>query len=408
MSKAEKSITVYTPFFDRLLLSLLRTQSDIDPEQITVVTDLVPASLLESPNQLRAIKRAITEGFSIRSLGGLHAKVLLVDDKYATAGSQNFTSKGRRNKEVTVVPSEALDGSRFIETLIGWREQGEEIDGELVDILISKLTRRIKQHKKLLQETQSEFEEILEEHQLGKQAALISRLEELERQSRVRMSRGVIYATIEYLFDGWNSYMTLMADHGCDMTRWIVENSDGTTEPYRLSRLSMYPMILAESHRMGFARIGKTRITYIRNSLNWTNNKLEVGYMMLDVNITFPKTDTKKRNIVVKLSNSYLGSSCEFAVLFTGDSSQVVRKRYFKSRGYRQDQHELFVTALENDFFASTKLFEDFFRRFFCRFTYATLCRDHKNAEDYLKGTRFRLSVIQYQENPFLVITRMQ
>jgi len=215
------------------------------------------------------------------------------------------------------------------------------------------------------------------------------------------------YASIDYDSSEWGGYESLRADNEYDMTSWIIEKPDGSVEPYRLSRLSMYPMILADSNRMGFARIGKTRISYIRKGLNWTNRNLTVDNLPLKVNITFPESDTRKRNIIVKLSHSHFGS-CEFDVLFKGDSSVMVEKRYSKGGAYWENEHDSFVKTLEKGFFASTVHLDEFFQRFFTHFTYSELGRDHKNVRDFLDGSRYRLSVIQYQENPFLVLKKVR
>lgn len=404
VSEAEESITVYSPFFDRLLISLLGN-AQLDNENITIVTDLNPSSLLELPNQLRTLKRALSEGITVLSTPRLQAKVLLIDDKFVAAGSQNFTSYSRKSKECTVIPAATMAGSCFVVTLIRWRDDATSVDEDFVDTLLSKLSRRIRQHEELLDKTEAEFADLLEQHEEEKHNALLRRLEDLERQSRIRMSQGVAYASIEHIYGEWDDYDSLMADHEYDMTRWVIDKPGGDTKPYRLSRLSMYPIIIAETGRMGFARIGKTRITYVRKGLNWTEKRLEVGDHSLGVTITFPDKDTKKRNIVVRLNHPSRGT-CEAAFLFTGDAFRLVRKRYFKGNAHWKDQHEAFVNELDAGFFRSPDKLNSFFGRFFTRFTYKELGRDNKNVRDYLKGTRFRLSVIQFEGNPVLVVKK--
>ena len=405
VSEAEDCITIYSPFFDRLLISLLGNTC-LDNEDITIVTDLNPASILELPNQLQAIKHALSSGISVLTISRLHAKVLLTDDKYITTGSQNFTSYGRKSKECTVGPTESLKDTKFVNTLLRWREEAEPVVEDLIDILISKLSTRIKQHKKLIEETHTEFDKLLEEYEHEKQNALIRRLPELERKSRIKMSQGKAYASIKYIYGEYDGYYSLVADHQYNMTQWLKENPEGTTKPYRLNRLTMYPIILAESNRMGFARIGNKRITYIRESLSWTDRKLKVGDMLLAVDINFPKTDTKKRNIVVKLSHPHLGS-CKVSFLFTGDAARLTGKRYFKGKPSWRDGHEGFVEALDNQFFDSPEELNSFFSRFFTGFTYNKLGLHNKNVLEYLKEERFRLSIIQFQGNPFLVVKKM-
>jgi phosphatidylserine/phosphatidylglycerophosphate/cardiolipin synthase-like enzyme len=110
VSRAKDSITIYSPYFDKIRLYLLGNTL-LENARITVVTSLDLDSILEMPYQLRTIKRALSKGISVVETQNLHAKVLLVDDKYITTGSQNFTSHGRKSKECTVIPREALDGT---------------------------------------------------------------------------------------------------------------------------------------------------------------------------------------------------------------------------------------------------------------------------------------------------------
>ena len=67
VSEAENSITVYSPYFNRLIISLLGN-ANIDNEDITIVTELRPDYLLENPNQLKIIKKAISEGIKVLTI----------------------------------------------------------------------------------------------------------------------------------------------------------------------------------------------------------------------------------------------------------------------------------------------------------------------------------------------------
>jgi hypothetical protein len=384
---------------------LLETCTELENKQIAVITDFNPASILEQPHQLRTIKKALSKGIPVLSLANLHAKVLLVDDIYVATGSQNFTYRGRKNKECSAVPREPMKGTRFVETLLHWRELAMPVDEDLVDSLVSQLESKIWQHNKLLKETQAEFDSICKSHEQKKQNALIRRLEELERQSRIRMSQGIVYASIDYVPNDGGRYESLLADNEYDMTRWIIEKPDGSIVPYRLDRLSMYPMILADSNRMGFVRIGKTRISYIRSSLNWTDRTLTINGVPLNVNITFPGNDTRKINITIKVSHQNYGA-CEFDIIFTGDSTKVVEKRYFKGSEYHINEQKALYSSLENSFFASEEGLDKFFERSFVHFKFNKIDRTRKNVRDYLDGSRYRLSIIQYHSNPFLVLRK--
>jgi hypothetical protein len=402
---AQTGITVFAPFMDRLLMSLLSINSTLPPTAVTVVTDFSSELLLELPNQLKTIKRLMQNGVQVLRLDGLHAKVLLVDETAVVLGSQNFTSRARRNREVSASPLPSLAGTRFLETLQVWRSKAQPVDEDYIDMLLARLRRHVKRHKEIHKDAGETLRKADEEYERQKQDNLLRRLADLEKQSRIRIAHGAVYATIQSVMGPWDAFDTLLADPEYDMTRWSVTNPDGKTEPYRISRLSMFPMLIPETMRMGFARVGKTRITYIRKSLDWTNRKLQVGDLFLNVSITFPDTDTKRRNITIKLTDSWRGS-CDCAFLFTGDSVRLVKHTFHRGSPHWEEEHRQLTDLLDKDFFGRSEAMDEFFRRFFDHFTYAELGRDDHNVRDYLKGTRFRLSVIQYMNNPFLVVRK--
>ena len=137
---AEKSLTVFSPYLDPLVRTLIG-RSGLAPDSVIVVTDLSPASGAgDYPAQLHALRHLIEDGVEVRSLQRLHAKVLLVDDSRATVGSQNFTRYARSSKETTALPDRDLAGSVFVETLIEWREQALPVDAGLIQMLLDGLT----------------------------------------------------------------------------------------------------------------------------------------------------------------------------------------------------------------------------------------------------------------------------
>jgi hypothetical protein len=400
VASAKTNITIFTPYFDRVLLALLNANSTLDKQQIIIVTDFTPDTALELPNQLRTTKKLLSRGISVLSLQGLHAKVLLVDGNITCIGSQNFTSRGRKNKETSVLPSAMLGNSRFVKILNEWRAQAREVTEEEVDELLSQLTPLFRKHRKIHEDIQAEFDEIVERHEKVRNTLASHRLEELEKQSQIKLAQREVYANIERHPNG---YATLMVDTGGDLTNWVIVNADGSRTPYKLKRYSMYPVILADSYRMGFARICKTRITYLRRVVLLSGRIIgDIGFRM-SVHVTFPKMETEKKNIIVKLTHENLGS-CEFAALFNGESVTIREKSYAKGR--MLDNPDYFVSVLEEKLFKSENALEELFRYCFSPFTYDRLGIKDKNVRNYLEGSRFRLFVIQYKEKPILVVAR--
>ncbi|WP_281628495.1 phospholipase D-like domain-containing protein [Vibrio sp. St2] len=399
VAKADQSITIYTPFFDKLLVNLLK-QTELDKMHVTIVTDLNPTSILEQPKQLKTLKHLLSEGFNVLNAPRLHAKVLLTDDAYITLGSQNFTSYARKSKECTAIPAASLDNTKFVKTLLEWREEAEPIDEAFVDLLLSELSSQFKQYKKLLKNTETQFAHLHTQHEEQKRRSLFRRLEAIEKQSSIKLAQGEAYASVDIMFNGSSHYYSLVTKPGYDLTHWKVHKPGEGTKPYDFKRLHMYPFIVADSGAMGFARIAKTRITYFRKTVTWVDNLLKVGDKQLVVTISFPKKDTHKHNVKVTLKHSYLGG-CDAFFLFTGDAFELVEKHFTEQNN---DKQKAFKADLEAKIFSNQDALNAFFGRSFTSFTYQELDIGNKNIRDYLKGSRYRLSVIEYQGNPILVI----
>jgi hypothetical protein len=114
---ADEEVRVFSPYLDRLVVDLLGN-ARLDASALSVVTDLSPANgSLDYRARLLSIRRLLQQGIEVRSLARLHAKVLLVNGRLATVGSQNFTSYARTSKETTAAPSVDLAGSNLLPLL---------------------------------------------------------------------------------------------------------------------------------------------------------------------------------------------------------------------------------------------------------------------------------------------------
>lgn len=167
-----------------------------------------------------------------------------------------------------------------------------------------------------------------------------------------------------------------------------------------LERLSMFPLLLEDSLRMGFARIGKGCITYSRNSVKRTDKSLDVGGYFFTVEIILPATNTKKRNLIIALSTSS-EKKCEFSFFFSGYDFKIIRKRFFK------ECPPHIMNTLRPNFLNNRKKLNSFFREFFTPFRYEELGIYNKNVRQYFDGDRYRLSLIQFMSNPILLAKKI-
>lgn len=134
--RASESVKIYTPYADDLLNNLISIAKSDKRIDISIITKVDGDSLFETGVQFQALKRAIQNGCRIYHLDNLHAKLLVVDNRIVSAGSQNFTYRGRKNKEITVISETVWKNTNYIAILSKWEDESVEINESFLDSLI--------------------------------------------------------------------------------------------------------------------------------------------------------------------------------------------------------------------------------------------------------------------------------
>ncbi|MBU3749013.1 MAG: hypothetical protein FGM52_00920 [Mycobacterium sp.] len=318
VKSAEKSIRVYSPYFDDLVVKLLGN-SKLPAKCLSVVTDLSPDSgTLTYRKQLLAIRRLLSRDVEVRSLPRLHSKVLLIDGTSVTVGSQNFTSYARKSKETTAVPVLDMAQSRFVETLERWYQAAELVDAELIDKILEELAAPLETARAAIEalstvygnvvadyrETQRMLEQRrLERHEAAaRAAAAAAAMQRAAAASRYSAGQSVAYAELkEKLVCNYLGYWTLDAESGVDLTRWReVDDAGRLVDTISLKRLYFYPILLGSGMRMEFARVGKTRITYLSRGIR--GSTVNIKGIRLGFVIALPHMEPDGANLAVTFS----------------------------------------------------------------------------------------------------------
>lgn len=136
IADSQHSITIFTPYFDSTIGTLLKSCT-LPKDRVKIITVFDPETLLRLIQQLKAAKSLIEDDFKLSHLPELHAKILVSDQSKVVLGSQNFTRRGRRNKEASIISPIALDGSRFMVQIQKWQAEATEIRIELIEELLA-------------------------------------------------------------------------------------------------------------------------------------------------------------------------------------------------------------------------------------------------------------------------------
>jgi hypothetical protein len=414
VQQGESSVIIFTPFLDRLAKLLLENCPASISDRV-VVTDLSPRSgAIDYKAQLLTLKVLVEAGVEVRSLPRLHAKVLWVDRHFISLGSQNFTTYARKSKEVTSVPQPPPGDSKFTQTLDQWLNASTPVTADLLDHLIAGLKVLWATQEKAANATFQAFDELLAQYQLEAElreelaqleaeqsAALLRRaalsFESLTRGSPLRLAQTTAWASMSTV-GGWNSgwYTSLLADREFNLIEWV---RPGSAETLPLRRTKMYPLMVAETGRMGFARVGKTRISYVRP--NARSESTLLGELRVFVTISFPADDLARRNIQIEFQYKFdPRMHCNVEALFDGDNLTVLpadeetASEYFAGRCY--------------DCLRNPQTRNQFIQEHFGSFRYSSGLNiaDH-NAQDFFDGIRYKIGLLEFASIPFFLVSKV-
>jgi hypothetical protein len=125
-----------------------------------------------------------------------------------------------------------------------------------------------------------------------------------------------------FFFTSSNQTHTLLAKPGDNLTRWKVDR-----RVVRLERMYRYICLHGETGKLGWARVGKTRITFVGDEI--TGIQMMIGEWLCHVDFTanWERRSADQANLTIKLaltpSNDGATVSCWFGV----DSLSVLRMK---------------------------------------------------------------------------------
>ncbi len=421
VSGASTSVVIFSPYLDRLVPQLLRHTS-LPRSAVTIVTDLTPQEASGYLGQLRALLKLLELGVQVRTLTRLHAKVLLIDDRFVTSGSQNFTSYGRRSKEVTALPEESLEKSRFLDRLRDWLRESEAVDAELIE----RLLKDVREDAKIASEAEAALRltisrsvsEVLLERQRRADAERArkerlaadifsrDRLFGLKSAKSTRLAQGEALISRTTSGDWLKPYSTFMAGSHTDLTSWLISDGDGRTRRVNLDPYDWYPVLMTGSGQMVRARVVKTRITYVKTGVSFTQTR-HLDEIEVKVGVSFPKMTSSGSNVVITLTETpfnYRG--CRIDALFDGESIALVN---VKQTGQLQGPGfgDRFEEACR-DLFADSDELSDFVKFIFGDIRFSETGIGNHNAGDFFRGELFRLRLLEFLGTPVLLAHRLQ
>ena len=280
--------------------------------------------------QLKTLRRLVADGIVVRSLPRLHAKVLLIDGRHVTVGSQNFTRYARESSETTAVPTADLSDTAFLEKLDAWYREATPVTREFLDRLISALNDRAQvvaaAHEELVEAFEAEDarqqQQVAEERMRRnrEQARLLPvsyGLEQARRATRYRNAIAPVFAHLRRRESTARYYWTLEVSGDGDLNRWVLADSLGRRRELRLFCGAMYPVLINPQGRLAFVTLPATTITFAWRALEWPDPVIIAGNA-LRLSVDFPDEVTHGNNLIVRISQVNGPQSAALTFRFDG------------------------------------------------------------------------------------------
>ena len=287
---AKSTILIISPYFNNVLLDLIKL-SNIERKNVRILTRISSDIAWEDKNQLSVALRLIEEGVQLRCLANIHAKLLIVDNTQLTLGSQNFTSNGRRAKEASVLAGSELDSSRFLDAINIWWEEATPVSPDSLINLLNNQERIFKDIEQLKIDANKIFDEFYKD--------CVRRYDEKARVEREKTDLNFQVLNVAYARMSEARFTSETREIIKIKSKYNLEEMlDTDNNRSTIHHCGFYPLFVPETNRMIYAKITKTRISYVISETPENNDLIEIQGIEYSPHIKFSDNEF---NINIKL-----------------------------------------------------------------------------------------------------------
>ncbi len=388
VGSASQSINIFTPYLDDTIIDILEVAgSEI---HITIFTCLDGDNLFQRGYQINTLKQLITKGYSVKNLEGLHAKIIVIDQTKVSLGSQNFTKRGRKNKEAGMSSKASFANTEFIDTLEQWKILSKDVSLDMIFDLIEYLEKKEAEILALKKVFDKGIESIISKYQA--QDYLEQILNSPNYNTKFRFAQGALVLTRTIPPPNYD-YYSFFAGEFNNLCKWIQTGENGEEEIIDLIDYNYYPAINVSTMKMAFLRIHTSRITYMKEEFAMSLwNGYEIGDSKFELEFNFLKTKTNEYNMKVKLKNK-MGYFI-FHYLFDGIKFDLKKEKY-SNQTIEQFVRKNLLTKGEEHLKFCSFLIEP------AKFT--TPINQPKIIETFLTEYQYKVGIIEFNKVPVLV-----
>jgi hypothetical protein len=237
-------------------------------------------NFISGASSIQTLRAILNESVLLYHTASLHAKVVIIDGKYFSIGSQNLTHKGKRNIEANVISGKDTAPDGVLKFFSSLEQKSSPITHQDIDIMEKLISPFIMIHDEL----QKSAADINKEIEITK-----LRLTSEKIQKALSTASSIVTAPI------MTSVKTL-ENQSQSGTTWTSSLIPSTSHAHFTSliselglspkNLSRYLLINEDNGQLAFIRIAKTRITYFGSGIT-PSKKIKIGKINCKTSISF-------------------------------------------------------------------------------------------------------------------------
>lgn len=360
---------------------------DVEICEIYTVSDI--ENFINGSSSIETLKNLIQKGYSVYFIPKLHAKIILIVDRFVSIGSQNLTNQGTQNKEATFT-STSLDVVRFVASeLENWFAEREEVSLELLE----DLEDRIAHLKDLYDDFRDEVEKVEEEIEVEKTEKndIKEKLKRLKANlAKIEKTQEYVKGSIKLLNNSWT--FASASSFGSNLLNWQIDS-----EKIELVKTNRYLTLIQDNGKLCWARVMTGRITFYQPSVLWAGYTLLDGkYYKATFEANWDLNILSDYNLSVRLDNALISREYGIILLWFDSKKLEIADMQFESRGTLGDWME------EN--FDSFK--DIILQKLISPFKFSKNLTGVK-ANEFFDKTKYELRLGKIKNNPILLFSEI-
>jgi hypothetical protein len=292
------NVIIFSPYLTDLVFEII---SDHSKNIKAIYTKFLLIDFVCGASKLDVIKSLRERGIDVFYSNELHAKIILTENK-VTIGSQNLTSGSENNFELSVLVEGSKSTKNVYKNIDSFIKKAKIINNDMITMMEEAICLAEVPYKEwigslnILEKDMLDKSALKEKKQGGNVLRLQKNVETLEHSNW-------IYCKFGHIMDEMGSWKSPLMpyDKHSSLLNWEINENK-----YSLIRLNRYLVLNKMTSQIGWARVAKTRITFIYGGIDF-NELITLNETTYTISVEARKLTyilKNKQNIAIELTDT--------------------------------------------------------------------------------------------------------